>query len=104
MSRLTAVDGQYYMHTAVGEAVSPRKWEEAGWTQPAPQLPGLEIELDEGIAPTKDEKCRELLAIALLAMFPHPFIKIERETTPDWGLKQQINDLKAQTERGESIL
>ena len=43
-----------------------------------------------------DEKCRELLAIALLAMFPHPFIKIERETTPDWGLKQQISNLKQQ--------
>lgn len=41
-----------------------------------------------------NEKCRELLAIALLAMFPHPFIKIERETTPDWELKQQINEMK----------
>ena len=41
-----------------------------------------------------DEKCRELLAIALLAVFPHPFIKIERETTPDWALKQQINEMK----------
>ena len=27
------------------EGVTPRKWEEAGWTQPAPQLPGLEIKL-----------------------------------------------------------
>ena len=43
-----------------------------------------------------DEKCRELLAIALLAMLPHPFIKIERETTPDWALKQQISTLKQQ--------
>lgn len=43
-----------------------------------------------------DEKCRELLAIALLAIFPHAFVKIERETTPDWALKQQISNLKQQ--------
>ena len=30
----------------VSEAVSPRRWEEAGWDQPAPQLPGLEVILD----------------------------------------------------------
>ena len=35
------------MHMVKGEAVTPRKWEEAGWTQPAPQLPGLEIILDD---------------------------------------------------------
>jgi hypothetical protein len=34
------------MHIATGEAVAPRRWEEAGWEQPAPQLPGLEIILD----------------------------------------------------------
>lgn len=47
MCRLTCIDGQYYMHMVVGEGITPRKWEEAGWTQPAPQLPGLEILLDD---------------------------------------------------------
>lgn len=46
MCRLTSCGDQYYMHMVLGEGVSPRKWEEAGWTQPAPQLPGLEILLD----------------------------------------------------------
>ncbi len=39
-------DGMYYMHMVTGNAIAPRKWEEAGWTQPAPQLPGLEIKLN----------------------------------------------------------
>ena len=47
LSRLTCVDGQYYMHMVTGEGKTPPKWEEAGWTQPAPQLPGLKIELDD---------------------------------------------------------
>ncbi len=47
MCRLTYADGQYYMHMVKGEGITPRKWEEAGWTQPAPQLPGLEILLDD---------------------------------------------------------
>ena len=47
MCRLTYDDGMYYMHMVTGEAITPRKWEEAGWTQPAPQLPGLEILLDD---------------------------------------------------------
>ncbi|MBQ5747148.1 MAG: hypothetical protein IIV81_04315, partial [Clostridia bacterium] len=47
MCRLTAIDGEYYMHMVKGVGKTPRKWEEAGWTQPAPQLPGLEIELDD---------------------------------------------------------
>ena len=47
LCRLTAIDGEYYMHMVVGDAISPRKWEEAGWTQPAPQLPGLEILLPD---------------------------------------------------------
>lgn len=37
---------RYCMHIVTGEAVAPRKWEEAGWEQPAPQLPGLEVILD----------------------------------------------------------
>jgi L-fucose isomerase-like protein len=44
--RLTSKGDTYAMHMATGTAVTPRKWEEAGWKQPAPQLPGLEIILD----------------------------------------------------------
>lgn len=47
MCRLTYDDGIYYMHMVKGEGITPHKWEEAGWTQPAPQLPGLEILLDD---------------------------------------------------------
>ncbi len=47
MCRLTSCGDQYYMHMVYGEGITPRKWEEAGWTQPAPQLPGLEIKLDD---------------------------------------------------------
>ena len=47
MCRLTYDDGMYYMHMVKGEGITPRKWEEAGWTQPAPQLPGLEILLPD---------------------------------------------------------
>jgi hypothetical protein len=37
------------MHIATGEAVAPRRWEAAGWEQPAPQLPGLKVILDEPV-------------------------------------------------------
>lgn len=47
MCRLTCINGTYYMHMVKGEGITPRKWEEAGWTQPAPQLPGLEILLED---------------------------------------------------------
>ena len=47
MCRLFTTDGKYYMHMVKGEGITPRKWEEAGWTQPAPQLPGLEIMLED---------------------------------------------------------
>ena len=33
------------MHMELGVAETPQKWEEAGWTQPAPQLPGLKIKI-----------------------------------------------------------
>ena len=46
MARLTYMDGEYYMHIVNGFGKTPPKWEEAGWTQPAPQLPGLEIALE----------------------------------------------------------
>lgn len=46
MCRLCYTDGKYYMHMVKGKGKTPRKWEECGWAQPAPQLPGLEIELE----------------------------------------------------------
>lgn len=47
MSRLYYENGRYYMHLLVGEGKTPPKWEEAGWSQPAPQLPGLQIFIDD---------------------------------------------------------
>lgn len=47
MSRLCCIDGKYYMHLLTGDGKTPPKWEEAGWTQPAPQLPGLQIFLED---------------------------------------------------------
>lgn len=47
MCRLTYMDGKYYMHMVTGEGKTPMKWEEAGWTQPAPQLPGLQVFLQD---------------------------------------------------------
>ena len=47
MCRLFTEGGKYYMHMVKGEGITPRKWEECGWTQPAPQLPGLEILLED---------------------------------------------------------
>lgn len=46
LCRLASTGDRYRLHLATGEAVAPRKWEEAGWSPPAPQLPGLEILLD----------------------------------------------------------
>ena len=43
MCRLAVEDGKYLMHMVVGEGTTPPKWEEAGWTQPAPQLPALKV-------------------------------------------------------------
>jgi L-fucose isomerase-like protein len=36
----------YALHAVTGRGVEPRRWEEAGWAAPAPQLPGLEVILD----------------------------------------------------------
>lgn len=47
MCRLAFEDGRYVMHTVLGEAVTPQKWEEAGWAQPAPQLPALKVLLSD---------------------------------------------------------
>ncbi len=47
--RLASRGDRYRMHIATGEAVSPRRWEEAGWEPPAPQLPSLELVLDGNV-------------------------------------------------------
>ncbi len=49
LCRLGSRGDRYRMHILTGEAVSPRRWEEAGWDQPAPQLPGLEFILDSDV-------------------------------------------------------
>jgi L-fucose isomerase-like protein len=49
LCRLASRGDRYRMHIVTGEAVTPRRWEEAGWEQPAPQLPGLEVILDDPI-------------------------------------------------------
>ena len=46
LCRLTSTGDRYALHILTGEAVQPRKWEEAGWDPPAPQLPSLEVILD----------------------------------------------------------
>ncbi len=43
LCRLIGQGDRYKMHVVTGEAVTPGPWEEAGWAQPAPQLPSLEI-------------------------------------------------------------
>ena len=58
MARLTTIDGKYYMHMVVGVGKNPGKWEEAGWTQPAPQLPGLKIELDDVCSFAENVMCQ----------------------------------------------
>ncbi len=47
MCRLCVEDNKYVMHMVVGKGVNPGKWEEAGWAQPAPQLPGLKVLLND---------------------------------------------------------
>ena len=43
LCRLTHSGDRYALHAVTGRGVEPRRWEEAGWSQPAPQLPGLEV-------------------------------------------------------------
>ncbi len=47
IARLSSAGTVYTMHIATGEG-QLCSWEEAGWTQPAPQLPSLLIKLDTG--------------------------------------------------------
>lgn len=49
LCRLASKGDRYKMHIVTGKAVEPRKWEEVGWKPPVPQLPGLEIILDNTI-------------------------------------------------------
>jgi L-fucose isomerase-like protein len=49
LARLGHTGDHYAMHIATGEAVAPRRWEEAGWSPPAPQLPSLEVILDQPV-------------------------------------------------------
>ena len=49
LCRLASRGDRYRMHIVTGQAVPPRSWEEAGWEQPAPQLPGLEVILDGSV-------------------------------------------------------
>ena len=46
--RLSNSADKYTMHIVTGEA-KLKAWEEAGWDQPAPQLPSLEIFLDSPV-------------------------------------------------------
>ena len=61
MCRLTACNGEYFMHMVKGVGKTPMKWEEAGWTQPAPQLPGLRIELDDVPAFAESVMCQHYI-------------------------------------------
>ena len=61
MCRLFLENGKYYMHMVTGEGISPRKWEEAGWTQPAPQLPGLEVKLSDVEAFAQNVMCQHYI-------------------------------------------
>ncbi len=49
LCRLASRGDRYKMHVVTGEAVPARSWEEAGWDQPAPQLPGVEVILDQPV-------------------------------------------------------
>ena len=46
LARLGCINGSYCMHITTADALTPRKWEEAGWAPPAPQLPSLEMIFD----------------------------------------------------------
>ncbi len=43
LARLVCLDGKYSMHLLTGDAKQPPKWEESGWSKPAPELPSLEV-------------------------------------------------------------
>jgi len=47
MCRLSCINGRFTMHIVKGTGKTPETWEECGWDKPAPQLPGLKIELED---------------------------------------------------------
>ncbi len=49
VARLTYTGNKYAMHLSTATAKQPEKWEEAGWAPPAPQLPSLEVTMDESM-------------------------------------------------------
>lgn len=55
LCRLGSRGDRYRLHVVTGEAVTPRPWEEAGWTPPAPQLPSLEVVLDTPVEAFAEE-------------------------------------------------
>lgn len=61
LCRLFMESGKYYMHMVTGTGITPHKWEEAGWTQPAPQLPGLEILLEDVESFTQNVMCQHYI-------------------------------------------
>ena len=68
LCRLASRGDHYKMHIVTGEAVPPRHWEEAGWDYPAPQLPGLEVILDD---PVEDFAQKVLAQHYILAYGDH---------------------------------
>jgi L-fucose isomerase-like protein len=49
LARLAYEGDRYFLHLAYGEAVAPPKWEEAGWSPPAPLLSSLEFIIEGSI-------------------------------------------------------
>jgi L-fucose isomerase-like protein len=64
LCRLASRGDLYRLHVLMGEAVSPRPWEEAGWTPPAPQLPSLEVILDGGVDDFAQNVCGQHYILA----------------------------------------
>ncbi|MGN6493717.1 MAG: hypothetical protein ACTHLE_17070 [Agriterribacter sp.] len=54
LARLSNTGDRYTMHVVTGTA-KPVQWEEAGWDQPAPQLPSFEITLDQPVEDFADK-------------------------------------------------
>ncbi len=64
LCRLANRGDRYRLHVITGEAVSPRPWEEAGWTPPAPQLPSLEVILDSPVEEFAQKVCGQHYILA----------------------------------------
>jgi L-fucose isomerase-like protein len=64
LCRLASRGDHYRLHVVTGEAVSPRLWEEAGWSPPAPQLPSLEVILDGSVDDFAQKVCGQHYILA----------------------------------------